>query len=428
MKFYRVEASALSGHAGLPASKSQSIRAILFATMASGVSHIANYLPSPDIDAMINACRQLGAKIAQQDNQLTITGVNGSPKISGDIIDAGNSGQVLRFIACLVGLQDRSVIITGDQSLRHNRPIASLIEALSTLGIACEQLEGDAHVPLKLTGAFQGEVTTLSGEDSQPVSGLLMALGFKEGTTTIKVRHPGEKPWVELTLQWLDRFAIPYENKSFAEYKVTGKASIPAFTYHVPGDLSSLAYPLVAGLITQSEVVLNDVDMNEAQGDKAIIDALKTMGAKIDVNAKEKTLTVRPTQSLQGIAINVNDFIDSITIMAVVGCFAKGTTTITGAAIARRKESDRIVAMTMELRKMGANIEALTDGFVIQHSPLQGAVLESHKDHRVAMSLAIAAMAAQGETTIRDVHCVDKSFPRFAETMHALGGSITAHE
>jgi len=424
MKTYRINASKLSGSAYIPSSKSQSIRAILFATMAKGTSTVENYLPSPDIVAMISACRQLGAEIEQHDEALMITGVNGCPKTPDDVIDAGNSGLVLRFIACIAGLQDQYIVITGDHSIRHNRPVKPLIEALPKMGVLCESLTGNGYAPLILKGPFKGEQTTLSGEDSQPVSGLLIALAFKQGTTTIKVRHPGEKPWVGLTLKWLDRFAIPYKNNDFVEYQITGKTEISAFSYRVPGDLSSLAFPLVAALLTHSEIIIHDVDMSEPQGDKAIVEVLKKMGARISVNEQEKTLHVHQTEELHGIDVNINDFIDCVTILAVVGCFATGTTKITGAEIARAKESDRIAAITAELRKMGANIEELPDGLIVQNSQLHAATLDSHHDHRIVMSLAVAAFATEGDTVIGDVECVDKSFPNFAKTMQQLGGKV----
>lgn len=374
--------------------------------------------------AMVSACRQLGAVIKQQGNTYVITGVNGKPKTPDDIIDAGNSGQVLRYIAYIAGLQDQYIVITGDASIRHNRPVQPIIEALAQLNMVCESMRGDAYAPLIIKGPFKGNSTTLSGEDSQPVTGLLIASAFREETTTIKVRNAGEKPWIELTLSWLDRLHIPYYHQDFTKYQITGKANVPAFNYRVPSDLSSLAYPLVAALVTQSEITIDDVDMTEPQGDKAIVEVLKDMGANISINGQNKTLTIHKTDRLYGRTIDINDFIDCITILAVVGCFALGRTTITGASIARMKESDRITAIAQELRKMGAIIEERPDGLVIENARLHAATVDSHYDHRIAMSLAVAALAAEGKTVIRDIDCVQKSFPNFVDTMSSLGAGI----
>jgi 3-phosphoshikimate 1-carboxyvinyltransferase len=335
---------------------------------------------------------------------------------------------VLRFIACLAGLQHQYVVLTGDASIRHNRPVQPLLEALPKLGMSCASMRGDGYAPLIIKGPFDGNSTSLSGEDSQPVSGLLMALPFKAGSTTINVRNVGEKPWIELTLKWLDRLHIPYKNRDFKEYEIPGKTKVSAFDYRVPGDLSSLAYPLVAALITGSEITIHDVDLDEPQGDKAIIRVLQQMGANIQLDAAKKTLSILKTESLRGIDVDVNDFIDCITIIAVIGCFATGTTKITGASIARQKESDRIAAITCELKKMGATIEELPDGLIVQQSQLHAATVNSYHDHRIVMSLAVAAMTLAGETVINDVTCVQKSFPNFHQSMRALGANININE
>lgn len=424
MKSYYVKSSQLHGEIMIPASKSQSIRSILFASMAEGQSIIKNYLTSPDIFSMIAACRQLGTTITVTEQCLSIKGVAGSPSTPSDIIDSGNSGQVLRFIACLAGLQSGYVVITGDHSIQTSRPVAPLIEALPKLGMMCESLRGDQHAPLILKGPFKNNQTSLEGEDSQPVSGLLMTAIFMKHDTFIQVRHPGETPWVDLTLRWLDRFGVKYKNDNYQSYQVCGGQTIAAFEYAVPGDLSSLSFPLVAALITQSELVIKNVDMSEPQGDKEIVSVLKMMGANIHIDTESNQIVVGKTQSLHGIDININDFIDCVAILAVVGCYAEGVTRITGAAIARKKESDRITAIATELKKMGADIDELEDGLVVRHSQLNGAVVDTYHDHRIAMSLAVAGMIADGETQVNGVQCIEKSFPNFLSSMQSIGATI----
>ncbi len=422
--YYQINASTLQGNITLPASKSHTMRALLFATMAKGISHIYGYLPSPDTDAMINACRQLGAAILVKEQVLQVTGVAGKPTLPTTLIDAGNSGQVLRFIAGLAALLTEPIIITGDHSICHNRPVTPLLEALPKLGVKCRSMKNNNHAPIEIIGPLQAGHTTLDGSDSQPVSALLMAAAFVDGEIQIEVRNPGEKPWIDLTLAWLDRFNIHYSNDNYTHYTVYGKVAIEGFDYIVPGDLSSLAFPLVAALITQSFIAIDNVDMDDVQGDKAIVDALQMMGAKIILDRSQRRLIVDGNSPLQGVTLNINDYIDAITILAVVGCFAGGTTTITGAAIARQKESDRIHVISQELRKMGADIEELADGLIIKQSVLHGAEVQSHHDHRVAMSLATAALAATGTTHVTGVDCVKKSFPNFAQALQELQAKI----
>lgn len=424
MKHYLIQKSQLKGSALLPSSKSQSIRAIFFASLANGNSTITNPLNSPDIKAMVRACRELGADIQTSNHQLFIQGLGGEVKTPQGVIDAGNSGQVLRFIAPLAGLGAQTLEITGDHSICHNRPIQPLIDALPNLGVQCHSIKNNGFAPIKASGTLRAGTTTLDGQDSQPVSALIMAAPFAQGTTILKVNNPGETPWIDLTLSWLDRFNIEYDNDDYQCYSIKGRKIPEGFNYHVPGDLSSLAFPVVAALITSSDIVLHGVDLNEPQGDKAILEILKQMGAKITYCAQEKTLSVKGPQKLNGMEMDINHCIDAICILAVVGCFAQGTTVIKGAAIAKHKESNRLEAMHDQLKKMGADISIADDGLIIKESKLHGAQLASYHDHRIAMSLAIAALDADGATTIKDIDCVNKSFPDFASWMEKLGADI----
>ncbi len=414
--------SVLSGSITASPSKSQTMRAILFATMASGMSVIRNVLASPDVDAMIKACSKLGAKIIQTGNVLEISGVSGKPKIPDDIIDAGNSGQVLRFIGAIASLIDGYTVLTGDHSVRFNRPVRPLMDGLINLGAECYSTKNDDHAPIIIKGPISGGSTILDGADSQPVSAILMAAVFLSGTTDILVKNPGEKPWVNLTLSWLDRFGIHYTNDNFEHYTVTGNTTISGFEYTVPGDFSSVAYPIVAALITGSEITVYNVDMHDAQGDKKIIDALRKMGAKIEFNHNQ--IIVQPSGRLRGCDFDVNDYIDAVTILAVAGCYAEGTTKLTNAYIARKKESDRLSTITSELKKMGADITETEDSLIVHGSNMRGAPCVSHLDHRIAMSCAVAALGAEGASVISDIECVNKSYPDFLMHMNMLGCSI----
>ncbi len=412
----------------MPASKSHTMRALLFATLAQGTSIIENALPSPDTDAMIAACRQFGATITISENTLTVTGTEGRLRTPDDVIDAGNSGQVLRFIACLAGLQAGRVEITGDHSIRHSRPVKALLSALNQLGATSTTLQNNDHPPLIIQGPFTHTQATLDGSDSQPVSGLLMAAAFRnEMTTELNVTSPGETPWVNLTLDWLDRMGFTTLHDNFLHYRITGKQTIPAFHYRVPSDFSAMAFPLVAALITQSTITLENIDLNDPQGDKAILDIIQRMSGQISIDPEQQTITTHPSPTLTGITVDINQCIDALPILTVLACFATGPTHITGASIARHKESNRLAAMHRELTKMGAAITVTDDGLIIHPKPLQAAAVHSHHDHRIAMALSIAALAIPGETTIMDCACVQKSFPNFHHVMPCLGADITHH-
>lgn len=426
---WRVKKSKLSGRVIVPPSKSQTMRAIIFASLASGHSTIRNVLRSPDVDAMIKACQGLGARMAWSADEpdcLLIEGVGGQPIIEdGLMVDAGNSGIVLRFIAALAALSDKALTLAGDESVQRNRPVMPLVSALRQLGADCELLgEGD-RPPLRVSGPIKAGCVRLDGADSQPVSALLIASVLLAGSTEIRVDNPGEKPWIDMTLGWLDRFGVFYENHGYQRYVVHGSDMFLGFEYTVPGDWSSAAYPVVAAVLTGSALRVDGLDFEDLQGDKRLIDVLIDMGANIRIDKQARRLVVAPVdQPLRGAEIDINDMIDAVTILAVVGCCAEGITRLTGAGIARYKESDRLAVMCAELKKMGAKIQALPDGLVIEGGALQGAVVESHGDHRVAMSLFVAGLVAQGETHVRDVVCVKKSYPGFFELMQCLRAEV----
>ena len=421
MKLFQVEASTLNGHITVPTSKSHTMRAILFASLAKGQSRVESYLRSPDAQAMISACRKFGANIQQKDDFLLIDGVAGKLMVPDDVINAGNSGQVLRFIGAVAGLIDRYTVITGDPSIRHNRPAAQLLSGLRQLGAMAESSRGDDFAPLIIRGPIKAGRVEIEGVDSQPVTGLLIAASLLEGTTSVTVKNPGERPWIDVTLGWFDRLGVKYSNNDYRRYQITGKSYYEAFQYTVPGDFSSIAFPIVAALITGSEITVGPVDMSDTQGDKKLFPVLETMGAEFEYDEKKLSLKVKPCHGLTGREININDFIDALPILAVIGCFAAGETHITGAKIARMKECDRIHAICAELQKMEANIEEHDDGLVVRQSKLQGAWVESYRDHRIAMALSVAAMIAEGRTSINDIDCVDKSFPGFMDTMVEAG-------
>ncbi len=417
---YRVKKGSLSGSVRLPSSKSHTIRAILLAAMAEGRSIIRFPLDSPDADRAIEAAASFGASVIKKGDELQITGVAGKPKVNGQVIDCGNSGQVLRFGAALASLGKGSVTVTGDESIRSNRPVQALIEGLNQLGAKAISEEGNGYAPLTIQGGFRGGDAAIEGSDSQPVSALLMAAAFAEGTTRLRVAQPGEKPWIALTLSWLDRLGVHYTQKEYALFEVEGNPKRKAFDISVPGDLSSLAFMVAAALVTSSEITIEGVDLDDVQGDKEVIYLLQEMGAQFRIDRKGKKLTVLKNSSLQGRVIDVNPFIDAVPILAVLALFAKGQTHLVNGAIARKKECDRLSCMAKEIKKMGGVIEETADGLTISPSRLIGTTVDSHSDHRVALSLIVAGLAAEGETVIRGIACIKKSYPHFLDDLHRL--------
>jgi 3-phosphoshikimate 1-carboxyvinyltransferase len=395
------------------------MRALVFAALAHGTSTIENALKSTDTDKMLAALRLLGIKIEESKNLLQI---QGGLQTAEDVIDAGNSGIILRFLGAVAALLPTYTVITGDESIRHRRLVIPLLEGLTQLGAFATTLRGDGFAPIMIKGPLRGGIAEISGEDSQPVSGLLIAAAFGNGPSEIRVKNPGEKPWVNVTLKWFKKLGISYENEGFENYRLKGGAQIAKFHYRVPADWSSALYPIAAALITHSEVTLEGVDFEEAQGDKEVVALLKNLGARLE--AKGNRLHVLPGPCLEGQTIDVAPFIDATPMLAVLACFSKKRTEFIGASIARHKECNRLASIVLELKKMGAKIEERPDGLVVDPSPLRGGRVKSWGDHRMAMALTVAALGAEGKTEIEGVAVVAKSFPDFFSVMQHLGAKI----
>lgn len=419
-----IKKSGLQGSLRIPPSKSHTLRAILFGALANGKTTVRQFLPSPDAFAMIRACESIGAKFTEQDSTLIIEGTGGRLFPSSNVVDAGNSGIVLRFMTALAALGTTSFVITGDKSITSQRPMKPLLEALCQLGVSARSIADNGFAPVEIQGPIKNGQAIVQGADSQPVSALLIAGAFAKHPLSIEVINPGEKPWVAMTLYWFDRLRIRYKREGFTLFNVYGNSQISAFEYTVPGDFSSAAFPIAAALITRSPLTLYNLDMNDCQGDKEVLSVFSKMGASIEYDAAAESLKVKQGGLLKGIEIDINDFIDAITIIAVVGCFAEGETRITNAAVAKQKECDRIACIVSELKKMGASIESTETGLIVRKSHLKGATVNSYGDHRMVMSLAVAALAAEGETCIRDVTCVSKTYPQFFEDFKKLGADI----
>lgn len=410
--------SKLSGSIQIPPSKSHTHRALLFSMLGQGTSRITNILDSPDCIAMIDAISEFGTIVHRSDTDLEIKGYF---RAANDIIDAGNSGQILRFIGGISALLPSYTMITGDSSVRARRPIKPLLNGLRQLGALAESARGDGYAPICVRGPIHPGRCKLSGEDSQPVSALLIATSFLNGFSEIFVENPGETAWIDLTLNWIARLGGHVENRDYTHYVVKGGLNYSGLTFSVPGDFSSAAFPIAAALITESKLIIEGLDPNDTQGDKQLITILQKMGANI--HWEDQDLIVEPSY-LKGMFIDVNYCIDALPIIAVLGCFAEGQTTLYNAEIARYKESDRIKSICEELKKMGADISEMPDGLVVHTSSLKGCEVDSHRDHRIGLSLAVAALGAKGSTILRGAECISKSYPNFVSDFQKIGAEI----
>ncbi len=412
-----VGGGALKGELTIPPSKSQTMRALLFAMMGKGLSTVQSPLLSPDTDKACMAISSLGASVEKDENTIYIHGKGGKFS-AAQKIDVGNSGILLRFLSALSSLSPHPMTITGDHSIKTNRPIRPLLNALQALGVSITRFTA----PIAFKGPMQPGQISIQGEDSQPISALLIATSFLDKPTTISVTDPGETPWIDLTLHWLQKLGANIAHERYAKYEVSGGLVYNGFTYTVPGDFSTSAFPIVAALLTKGMVKIHNLVPHDPQGDKRLLSLLQSMGGNFFW--QNSTLLVKGGKDLFGKSIDINPIIDTLPILAVCGCYAKTPTSLYNGAVARTKETDRLSAIDEELTKMGAVIKQRRDGLTIFPSKLRGAPLSAHGDHRIALALAVAAFAAQGTSVITGIECVAKTYPDFVKHMQALGMNI----
>ncbi|MEM4389985.1 MAG: 3-phosphoshikimate 1-carboxyvinyltransferase [Candidatus Micrarchaeia archaeon] len=422
-----VQPSVVAGSVRVPPSKAVSHRALICAALARGKSLIRNFLESEDTKATAEALALLGAKMRKAGTHaIEVRGAALPLSAPSFPINCRLSGSTIRFLIPLAALADGQVVLTGEGSLLR-RPMGELARALHQLGVSCETVGGYPPVTVRGFGSIPGGKCALRGDvSSQFVSGLLFAAPLAASPVTIHLTTPLEsKPYVELTLAMMRKFGIRVKaSANLRSFHVSPQRYRPARIV-VEGDWSNAAFLLSAGILAggRAGVRVVGLERKTTQGDSAIYAILRQMGG--DVRWKGKALVARKS-SLRAASINAADIPDLVPILSVLACFAKGTTRITRAARLRLKESDRLAAMAAELSKMGASIREMQDGLVISGPcRLRGAVVETYNDHRIAMSLAVAALCAEGMTTVRGAECVAKSYPGFWRDLKSLSASIS---
>ena len=430
MKIVAHTTTELHGEATPPASKSQTIRGLIFATLAKGTSALKNPLHSQDTVDAIRACRALGADITVKQGRIVIES-EGVPLRSETVVNTGDSGVTTHFLMPVMGLRgSKGGPVTFDCGAQmKQRPVESLVMALQRLGLKVTSQHRNGHCPLQISGELFGGKATVSGKSSQYLSALLISLPCAKNDSVITVNDLQERPYVEMTEVWLKEQGIAYsheEKKGQDVYTITGGQAYKPFIKTVPGDFSSASYLIAAGALFDGQVVLHGLDMNDPQGDKALVAILREMGA--DIEAKDDRLIITGGKPLRGIKIDANAIPDMVPTLAVIGTQAKGRTELYNVANARMKETDRLHSMTEGLSHMGAKVLEGKDSLVIQGGKLYGAKVHGFNDHRTVMALSLAGMLASGETWIDTAEAINKTFPDFVKVMKGLGAKINMNK
>lgn len=419
------KANSLKGEIKIPGDKSISHRAIMLGSLAEGTTEISNFLQGADCLSTIECFRNMGVSIENTDNLVTIHG-NGlhGLKCPRTTLDVGNSGTTTRLMSGILAAQDFTCTLNGDASIQK-RPMKRIMTPLSQMGADIVSLKDNGCAPLKITGKpLHGIHYTSPVASAQVKSAILLAGLYADGETSVTEPYVSRNH-TELIFRY---FGVDISTKDTTA-TVSPAEKLVGQKIVVPGDISSAAYFIAAGLLVpNSELVIKNVGINPTRD--GILRVCKDMGASIsfeneqEISGEPTADLIIKTSSLTGTTIGggiIPTLIDEIPIIAVLACFAKGTTVIKDAQELKVKESNRIDVMVTNLKKMGADITATDDGMIIHGGkPLHGAAIDSSLDHRIAMSFAIAGLCAEGDTKILGAECVNISFPTFYQDLERL--------
>jgi 3-phosphoshikimate 1-carboxyvinyltransferase len=405
-----IKPSQFAGEVFIPPSKSETMRALVFAAMGKGPSTIENILLSPDTYSMIDGLRSFGIKIDQEGSTAVVEGTGGCLKAPSHVIDVGNSGLALRFLMAFAAMIEDEVQITGDDSIKKRRPVKPLLDVYKQKGMKVYSFDETDNEIISIKGKISAGSMVIEGSDSQPVSSLLFSTAFLEGPSEIFVIKAGERPFVDMTLHWLNEMGAGIYREEYRLFEMEGDLKYDGFNMKVGGDFSTALFPIAAAIVTEGKVKVHGLDQKSLQGDKEALEIFRSMGASIAFD-EDGMLVVECRGKLRGIEVDINHIIDTLPILAVLACFATSKTVIKGAEIARYKECNRITVMASLLQMMGGKIEERNDGLVIYPSSLIGTTLDAPKDHRVALSLMVAAAGAIDKSIIYGTESLVKTYP-----------------
>ena len=417
----------LNGELTVPGDKSISHRSIMLGSLAKGTTEVHGFLQGADCLSSISCFKKMGVSI--ENNPITnIVRIHGlglhNLKAPADVLDVGNSGTTTRLMSGILAAQNFTSTVNGDASIQK-RPMKRIMTPLSQMGADIISLNGNDCAPLQITGKpLHGIHYNSPVASAQVKSAILLAGLYADGETSVT------EPYVSRnhTELMFEAFGIDIHTEGTTA-TVRPASQLNAQKIVVPGDISSSAYFIVAGLITPNScITIRNVGINPTRD--GILSVCKAMGADItlsninnSIGEPTSDITVR-SSSLKGTVIEgsvIPKLIDELPIIAILACFADGTTTIKDAQELKVKESNRIDVMVNNLSAMGADIVGTDDGMIIHGGKtLHGATIDSNLDHRIAMSFAIAGMNADGETEIKGAECVNISYPTFYEDLNRL--------
>lgn len=407
--------STVKGIIKAPSSKSMTQRAIAAALLAVGESTIINPSYCDDSLAAMSIAAGLGAKVKPENAELKITG---SVQLKENKLNCGESGLAIRMFSPVASLYNAEILITGTGSLKK-RPMSMICEALRQFDVSCSSSDG--YLPLTIKGPLKGGACEIDGSiSSQLLTGLLMALPVTPAESEIKVNNLRSKPYIDMTLQVLEKFGIEVHNYNYTLFRIPGNQKYKATNFEVESDWSGGAFLLVAGAIN-GDLTIEGLRPDSRQSDKAILSALDKAGAKLSIS--DNSIGIKKSD-LSAFEFDATESPDLFPPLVALASYCNGVSGIKGVSRLEHKESNRAQALRDEFTKMNINIEISGDYMLVTGGKVTGEHVNSHEDHRIAMATAVAALGASDQVFIKDSHCIAKSYPGFFDDLRLVGAAI----
>ena len=411
----------ISGSVVLPGSKSLSNRILLLSMLAEGKTEIQNLLDSDDVRRMVEALETLGIQLEENraENLITVSGTSGIIPVKEATLMLGNAGTAIRPLTAVMTLGHGRFVLDGVQRMRE-RPIIDLVNGLSQLGANLRCINGTDCPPVEvIADGLPGGITRLSGAiSSQYLTAILLAAPYADKEVQIEITDKlVSVPYVEMTLRLMRSFGVSVNHENFSLFHIPRQTYRSPGSIFVEGDASSASYFLAGAAITKGTVTVKGCGTDSLQGDARFAEVLEKMGAKVEWEPQQVKLT---GNSLNGIDVDMNQMPDAAMTLAVAALFASGPTAIRNIYNWRVKETERLQAVSKELRKLGAEVEEGYDYLVIQPpEQIRRAEIDTYDDHRMAMAFSLAACGSS-PVTINDPGCVSKTFPDYFEVLDGL--------
>lgn len=407
--------SSIKGNIKAPSSKSMTQRAIAASLLSEGESTIINPSYCDDSLAAMTIAVGLGAKVNPGTGEMKITGAG---ELREKKLNCGESGLAIRMFSPIAALYPSEIILTGAGSLKK-RPMSMIREALTQLGVRCTSENG--FLPLTIKGPLLGGKCIIDGSvSSQLLTGLLIALSVAKNDSEIIVDNLKSKPYIDMTLQVLEKFGIKVKNDNYKHFIIKGNQKYKPTRFEVENDWSGGAFLLVAGAVA-GDITVDGLRPDSRQSDKTILTALDKAGARMTITDNE--IAIKKSE-LTAFEFDATESPDLFPPLVVLAAYSKGVSGIKGISRLIHKESNRAASLVDEFKKIGIRIELNDDYMLVTGGKVTGGHVNSHDDHRIAMAAAVAGLGASDRVFIKDSHCVAKSYPGFFDDLRHIGAEI----